>query len=226
VRRLAALALLAVTAALAGLLPATPVAQERAASRPVGATFRDCPSCPEMIALAPGSVAPGEAAGRRVTIGYRLAVSTSRISLREWKACVLANQCPALGAASAASLEPVLQVSWLDVQQYLAWLTLETGAEYRLMSEAEWEYVTRGAAPGAGGLRAEGLEWTSDCWHADRAAAPVDGSSWDSEGDCRYHVARGRRPGEPAATSATRYRFLFDTRDPALGFRVARVLGD
>jgi hypothetical protein len=54
----------------------------------------------------------------------------------------------------------------------------------------------------------------------------VDGSSWDSEGDCRYHVARGRRTGEPAATSATRYRFLFDARDPVLGFRVARVLGD
>ena len=223
--RRAALVLLAVGAMLAGPAPATRGAEERAAARPAGATFRDCPACPEMIALTPGSVTVSEAAGR-VTIAYRLAVSTSRISLREWKACVLANQCPALGAASAAGAEPVLQVSWLDVQQYLAWLTLETGSEYRLMSEAEWEYITRGTSPRLGGARADGLEWTSDCWHADRAAAPADGSSWESEGDCRYHVARGRRPGEPAAASATRYRFLFDARDPALGFRVVRVLGD
>ena len=203
-RRRAALALLAVTAVLTGLMAATLGAQERGTTKTAGATFRDCPHCPEMVALPAGSTTVGEAG--RVTIAYRLAVSTSRISLREWKACVLANQCPALGAGSAASLDPVLQVSWLDVQQYLAWLTLETGHEYRLMSEVEWEYVPRGAT-----TRADGLEWTSDCWHVDRTTAPLDGASWDSDGDCRYHVARGRRPGDSG--TATRYRFLFEARD-------------
>jgi formylglycine-generating enzyme required for sulfatase activity len=34
-------------------------------------------------------------------------------------------------------------VSWKDSQEYLAWLSRKTGEEYRLLSEAEWEYVAR-----------------------------------------------------------------------------------
>lgn len=41
--------------------------------------------------------------------------------------------------------EPVVCVSWLDAQQYLAWLRDETGQPYRLPSEAEWEYIATNA---------------------------------------------------------------------------------
>lgn len=34
-------------------------------------------------------------------------------------------------------------VSWGDAQAYVKWLSGKTGAEYRLLSEAEWEYVAR-----------------------------------------------------------------------------------
>jgi formylglycine-generating enzyme required for sulfatase activity len=125
-----------------------------------------------------------------------------------------------VGASGTATLDPVVMVSWVDVQQYLLWLSLESGAEYRLLSEAEWEYLARSAS----GFRADGLEWTSDCWHADYTGAPTDGASWDTGGDCRYHVARGRRPGEAEPSVTRRYRVLFDVRDAALGFRVARTL--
>ena len=33
--------------------------------------------------------------------------------------------------------------SWNDAQEYVAWLSEKTGSAYRLMSEAEWEYVAR-----------------------------------------------------------------------------------
>jgi formylglycine-generating enzyme required for sulfatase activity len=38
---------------------------------------------------------------------------------------------------------PVVHVSWLDARAYADWLTRETGATYRLPSEAEFEYVIR-----------------------------------------------------------------------------------
>ena len=35
------------------------------------------------------------------------------------------------------------RVSWHDAWSYADWLTDQTGEEYRLLSEAEWEYVAR-----------------------------------------------------------------------------------
>ena len=34
-------------------------------------------------------------------------------------------------------------VSWDDAQAYVEWLSTTTGQTYRLLSEAEWEYVAR-----------------------------------------------------------------------------------
>jgi formylglycine-generating enzyme required for sulfatase activity len=38
---------------------------------------------------------------------------------------------------------PVVNVNWNDAQAYAAWLPRKTGKTYRLLSEAEREYVTR-----------------------------------------------------------------------------------
>jgi len=37
----------------------------------------------------------------------------------------------------------VINVSWQDAQQYVAWLSRRTGQRYRLLTEAEWEYAAR-----------------------------------------------------------------------------------
>ena len=38
---------------------------------------------------------------------------------------------------------PVINVTWDDAVAYCAWLSQQTGATYRLPSEAEWEYAVR-----------------------------------------------------------------------------------
>jgi formylglycine-generating enzyme required for sulfatase activity len=39
---------------------------------------------------------------------------------------------------------PVVCVNWDDSQAYVRWLSRKVGKQYRLLSEAEWEYAARG----------------------------------------------------------------------------------
>ena len=61
---------------------------------------------------------------------------------------------------------PVVCVSWEDAQAYVGWLSRESGAEYRLLSEAEWEYAARGGTETA----TYWGEWNMEqCRHANGA---------------------------------------------------------
>ena len=61
---------------------------------------------------------------------------------------------------------PVVCVSWKDAKAYVGWLSRETGAEYRLLSEAEWEYVARS---GSRTTRYWGDSEDGQCRHANGA---------------------------------------------------------
>ena len=43
-----------------------------------------------------------------------------------------------------AGSHPAVCLSWNDTQAYVKWLSDKTGRDYRLLSEAEWEYAARG----------------------------------------------------------------------------------
>ena len=70
-------------------------------------------------------------------------------------------------------------VNWNDAQAYVAWLSRETGEEYRLPSESEWEYAARAGTTTA---RYWGEGESGQCRHANGIDASVkdrySGSSW------------------------------------------------
>lgn len=159
-----------------------------------GQLVADCPHCPPLVVVPPGSFIMGAPAGEFgreedegpqhvVTITESLAVGMYEVSFREWDACVQQGGCnrrPSDESWGRAD-RPVINVSWSDAQEYVAWLSRETGNRYRLLSEAEWEYVARAgtgtarywdASPGtpceyangadATGRSAAGLRWPED----------------------------------------------------------------
>ena len=51
-----------------------------------------------------------------------------------------------LGDALTKDNHPVVGISWRDAQAYCKWLSQETGKNYRLPTEAEWEYAAGGGS--------------------------------------------------------------------------------
>jgi formylglycine-generating enzyme required for sulfatase activity len=132
-----------------------------------GTQFRDCrgssTDCPLMVVIPDGTFLMGDPPG--VTFGAemgrpseitrlisiaRFAVSQNEISFIDWQKCVAGGGCR--GAAEphdagwGRGSRPVINVSWEDATDYTHWLSTMTGQEYRLLSEAEWEYAARAGA--------------------------------------------------------------------------------
>jgi formylglycine-generating enzyme required for sulfatase activity len=294
----------AVTLESAEFAKAGRAAAKAPAAVKAGQTFKECRNCPEMIVVPAGSFvmgSPAAEANRRdnetphkVSLARRFAVGRTEITWDQWEACVRDRGCDGIAVENALrskesgepnpdfvdwgrGTRPVVGVNWFDAEAYVGWLNRKTGNDdaYRLLSDAEFEYVARGGTttaypwgekidhdhgnfgiegPGLGG-KAEGrdvwlaqtapvasfppnafgvsdmhgnvFEWVEDCYEADRAHAPDDGSA-DKQGNCANRVFRsGSFISNPYMhRSAKRQAPYPSTRRGRnyLGFRVAKTL--
>lgn len=158
---------------LTGCATPTPQALPTLARWAWGETFQECARCPEMVVVGPGEFIMGAEGGepgrpegpaRLIDIRYPFAVGRYEVTFAEYEQFVRATGHPVSGGCRVwngewvypevatfrlpgwhrpESRDPVACVSWLDAKAYVAWLNELTGSRYRLLSEAEWEYLAR-----------------------------------------------------------------------------------
>ncbi|WP_417789422.1 formylglycine-generating enzyme family protein [Terasakiella pusilla] len=201
---------------------------------PAGSVFKDCESCPEVIALPPGSYVRGDAdsykyerPAQKVTIDYPFALGKYEVTFEEWEACVQDKACKATpdDHGWGKGRYPIINVTFQDIQDYLDWLSQKTGQTYRLPSETEWEYAARAGT-------------TTDYWWGDDVgvnnancrncgskwsgigSAPVgsfnanpwgfhdmNGNAWDWVADCwTPHYALAPTDGSPRLDGDCKHR--------------------
>jgi formylglycine-generating enzyme required for sulfatase activity len=120
------------------------------------ASFRECAiDCPEMVVIPAGEFTMGspatekdryddEGPQHKVTIARPFTVAKFDVTFAEWDACVLVGGCPQIHELGKEQrTKPVVNVSWDQAQQYVAWFSQMTGKPYHLLTEAEWQYAAR-----------------------------------------------------------------------------------
>lgn len=121
-------------------------------------TFRECNGCPEMVVVPAGSFTIGspqnegerdkfnESPQHEVTFAHPFAAGKFAVTFDEWDDCVADGGCNGFSPSDRGwgrGRMPVINVTWSDAKAYVAWLSQKTGKPYRLLSEAEREYITR-----------------------------------------------------------------------------------
>ncbi len=168
--------------------------------------FQDCPACPQMKVVPPGTFEMGAAPGdqlaakdevprHRVTLTKSFAVGVHEVTREQFKAFVDAtghnpgSTCHgyedgnwtgtwedkpgrtwrAPGYAQDKN-HPVVCINWNDAKSYAQWLGTRTGQRYRLLTEAEWEYLA----------------------NAGKVQVSHDAANYGAEAECCKSLAEGR----------------------------------
>ncbi len=141
------------------VIPANPVQPVTPRALAPGQTFRDKLKSggegPLMVVIPAGRFLMGsppdeperrewEGPQHEVGIGKSFAMGVYTVTFDDYdRYCESTNREKPGDANWGRGNRPVINVSWEDAQAYCAWLSKQSGRNYRLPSEAEWEYACR-----------------------------------------------------------------------------------
>jgi formylglycine-generating enzyme required for sulfatase activity len=163
----------------------------------------------------------------RVTISKAFEMQTTEVTQSQWASVMGSNpsnfkkseNCPleftAVGAITMCPNNPVDRVSWDDAQEFIYKLNAKAdGYQYRLPTEAEWEYSARAGSTGPYGVSGN---LTDFAWYKDNSGGmthPVGkkqatawglydmhGNVWEWTADWygNYSPSQGRDPVGPSS---------------------------
>lgn len=133
-----------------------------------GGIFQDCPDCPEMIVIPAGNFDMGSKNGEsdekpvhQVSISKPFAIGRTEVTQGQWRAMMGNNPSKFKNCGDDC---PVEMVSWEAAHAYIRALNIKTGKQYRLPSEAEWEYACRAGEQHqfCGGDSVKSVAWFAD----------------------------------------------------------------
>lgn len=191
-------------------------------------TFRDCPSCPEMIVI------PGK----------NYALGKYEVTQAEWTAAMGEDVQNERSGPTVGSDKPVLYKDLDRAQKYITQLSKMTGRNYRLPTEAEWEFACYSGSQTAycGGDDFDSVAW----YKKDGKYAPhpvgqkqangyglydMSGNVWEWMSDCwkdncELRILRGGSFTSPPLTVLAAYIYGKKWGDVDIGFRLAGTLND
>jgi formylglycine-generating enzyme required for sulfatase activity/energy-coupling factor transporter ATP-binding protein EcfA2 len=210
----------------------TPLSSEKEQALKPADQFRECTRCPAMVVVPGGSFMMGtsntdtvadsdEFPQHPVTIAEPFAVSKFEVTFKNWDTCYELGGCRIRpdDYGWGRGDRPVVGVDWDDAQQYVDWLSKQTGKSYRLLTEAEWEYAARAGTTTAyswgDNVERDGTAM-ANCFNCgsrwdDKETAPVGsfaanafglndmlGNVWEWVEDC-YHESYDAAPKDGSA---------------------------